>query len=313
MVTIYLNHPIEAKTLKPKSTVIALGYFDGVHAGHQKVMRTAKRIAEKLGTTVSVMTFHPHPKEVLRKLDKEMKYITPLSDKIEKIECIGVDTLYVVNFTPSFAKLTPQQFVDEYLIGLNAVHVVAGFDFTYGALGKGTMETLPFHARAKFESTIVEKVEEDDEKVSSTKIRELLLTGKVDKIPPYLGELYSIQGTVIDGDKRGRTIGFPTANIQPNDRYIIPKIGVYAVRMRVNGVYYEGVCNVGYKPTFRQEKETPTIEVHLFSFNEMIYGESVKVEWHSFLRDEKKFESVDKLVEQLTIDKQQAIAFFEEE
>ncbi len=113
------------------------------------------------------MTFHPHPKEILRKPKQEMRYITPLPDKIKKIEALGIDTLYIVQFSPLFAELTPQQFVDDYLMGLSAVHVVAGFDFTYGHLGKGTMETLPFHARNKFDSTIVPKFEKNDEKVSS--------------------------------------------------------------------------------------------------------------------------------------------------
>lgn len=311
MDTIYLHHPIEAKTLKHRPTVMALGYFDGVHTGHQKVMITAKKIATKLGTTVSVMTFHPHPKEILRKPKREMRYITPLPDKMKKIEKLGIDTLYVVHFSPSFAELTPQQFVDDYLIGLSAVHVVAGFDFTYGALGKGTMETLPFHARERLDSTIVEKFEENDEKVSSTKIRELLAEGKVDKVSSYLGGVYSLKGTVVDGEKRGRTIGFPTANIQPSDRYLIPKAGVYAVKVRVNEATYQGVCNVGFKPTFHQKKEIePTIEVHLFSFDQTIYGAEVEVEWYKHLRDEQRFAGVEQLIEQISHDKHQALAFF---
>ncbi|MCL7746511.1 bifunctional riboflavin kinase/FAD synthetase [Halalkalibacter alkaliphilus] len=305
MDTIYLEHPIDRNTLKPEKTVMALGYFDGVHTGHKAVMKKAKEIAKKLDTTASVMTFHPHPKEVLRKT--EMNYITPLPDKIDKIERMGIDTLYVVKFTPLFASLTPQEFVDDYLIGLHVVHAVAGFDFTYGALGKGTMETLPFHARNRLEATVVEKYESNNEKVSSTKIRELLKQGDVNSVTALLGEEYVIKGTVVDGEKRGRTIGFPTANIEPKERYIIPRTGVYAVRLTINKVQYDGVCNIGYKPTFHQEKDVvPTIEVHLFSFHEDIYGLEVEIHWYSRIRSEKKFKGIDQLIEQISLDKEAA-------
>ncbi|KHF39734.1 bifunctional riboflavin kinase/FAD synthetase [Halalkalibacter okhensis] len=305
MDTIYLEHPIDRNTLKPEKTVMALGYFDGVHTGHQAVMKKAKEVAIRLNTTTSVMTFHPHPKEVLRKT--EMNYITPLPDKINKIEKLGIDTLYVVRFTPLFASLTPQEFVDEYLIGLHVVHAVAGFDFTYGSLGKGSMETLPFHARNRLEATIVEKYENNNEKVSSTKIRKLLEQGDVSSVAILLGEDYVIKGTVVDGEKRGRTIGFPTANVEPRERYIIPRTGVYAVRLTISGVEYDGVCNVGYKPTFHAEQvATPTIEVHLFSFDKDIYGAEVEIQWISRIRSEQKFDGIDQLIKQITLDKETA-------
>ncbi|MDT8858981.1 bifunctional riboflavin kinase/FAD synthetase [Alkalihalobacillus sp. MEB130] len=306
METIYLNHPIDEQTLHQKKSVMALGYFDGVHIGHQAVIKQAIKIAKDLGVSTSVMTFHPHPKEVLRKT--EMNYITPLPDKIKKIEKLGIDTLYVVNFTTSFASLTPQQFVDHYLIGLQVVHAVAGFDFTYGALGKGTMETLPFHARNRLDSTVVRKhVAGDDEKVSSTKIRQLLDNGDVASVTELLGEEYKIRGTVVNGEKRGRTIGFPTANVEPIERYIIPRTGVYAVRLTVDKEQYNGVCNIGFKPTFHNEQEsTPTIEVHLFSFDKDIYGLDVEIQWHSRIRSEKKFAGFEQLVEQIKRDKEAA-------
>lgn len=306
---IYLKHPLNViKDFSP--TVLALGYFDGVHLGHQKVIQTALNIAKEKGVTTSVMTFHPHPREVLQRLKEPMNYLTPLKDKLKKLEALGVDTVFVVEFTLSFAKLTPQQFVDQYLIGLNAIHIVAGFDYTYGTLGKGTMETLPFHSRGKFETTVVKKLEKEEEKVSSTKIRELLATGTVEEIPKYLGECYSIKGVVVDGDKRGRTIGFPTANVKLSERYYIPALGVYAVKMLVNGKWYEGVCNLGKRPTFHNENVEPTIEVHLFSFHESIYGEEVEVKWVKHIRDEQKFKSVDDLIAQINRDKEQARAIF---
>lgn len=308
METIYLNHFTDKSTLKVVPTVMALGFFDGVHKGHQAVIQTAIDKAKELGTTASVMTFNPHPKEVLRKQEKKMNYLTPLPDKIKKIEQLGVHTLYVVHFTREFADLTPQQFVDDYLIGMNVVHAVAGFDFTYGSLGKGTMETLPFHARNRLSSTIVEKLEADNQKVSSTRIRQLLNEGEVEVVNQLLGESYMISGIVVDGEKRGRTIGFPTANIQPKDYYIIPKTGVYAVTLTVNNKEYSGVCNIGFKPTFHNESKDPTIEVHLFAFDRDIYGEDVSVNWHYRIRDEQKFVNIDELIKQINLDKEKAIS-----
>ncbi|MFC0558560.1 bifunctional riboflavin kinase/FAD synthetase [Halalkalibacter alkalisediminis] len=308
MDTIYLNHPIDKGKLKIVPTVMALGFFDGVHKGHQAVISAAIDKAKELGTTASVMTFNPHPKEVLRKQENQMKYLTPLPEKIKKIKQLGVDTLYIVHFTKEFADLTPQEFVDDYLIDMNVVHAVAGFDFTYGSLGKGTMETLPFHARNRLRSTIVEKLEADNEKVSSSRIRQLLSNGEVEAVTELLGETYLIRGTVVDGEKRGRTIGFPTANIQPKDRFIIPKTGVYAVTLTVRDEEFSGVCNVGFKPTFHNEANEPTIEVHLFSFDRDIYGEDVSLSWHYRIRDEQKFLNVDDLIKQINLDKEKAMS-----
>lgn len=311
MDTIYLHHPIEASTLKLRPTVMALGYFDGVHRGHQQVMAKAKEVARDLGVTTSVMTFHPHPKEVLRKPQTPLKYITPLPDKVKRIESLGIDTLYVVQFTEEFARLTPQQFVDHYLIALDVVHVVAGFDFTYGSLGKGTMETLPFHARDRFSYTVVDKFERNQQKVSSTVIRNLLAEGRVQDVPLYLGMHYTVKGQVVDGEKRGRTIGFPTANVELGERYLLPKNGVYTVTMRTADQLLEGVCNIGVKPTFHQEgAEEPTIEVHLFDFSGDLYGAQVEVEFHSFIRPEQRFSGIEELVSQIEKDKQQAIEYF---
>ncbi|WP_100404443.1 bifunctional riboflavin kinase/FAD synthetase [Bacillus solitudinis] len=312
MEIIYLQHPIVASTLHVRPSVMAVGYFDGVHNGHKCVINTASKIAEEFEIDLTVMTFDPHPKEVLRLLDEPMQFITPLQDKIKKIERLGVDTLYVVRFTPEFAKLTPQQFVDDYLIDLDVKHVVAGFDFTYGTLGKGTMETLLFHARNRFTKTTVDKFKEGDFKVSSTEIRKRLAEGRVDDIPRFLGEEYRVTGIVIDGEKRGRTIGFPTANIELVDRYVVPKLGVYAVEMKIGSNVYQGISNIGYKPTFHEQSNLPTIEVHLFSFDENIYGETVEIIWKKRIRNEKKFSGIDDLVKQISLDKEEAIQYFKE-
>ncbi|MFS0865059.1 bifunctional riboflavin kinase/FAD synthetase [Fredinandcohnia sp. 179-A 10B2 NHS] len=311
MKTIRISHPHTFNQAKLPPTVLALGYFDGVHLGHQKVVKTALAKAKEMGITCSVMTFDPHPSVVLGKDVELVEYITPLFEKEELFKEMNVDFLYIVHFTKEFASLFPQQFVDDYIIGLNVQHVVAGFDFTYGRLGKGTMETLPFHSREKFTQTTVEKLANDNEKISSTLIRRLIGEGKVSEVTKLLGRYYTIQGFVVDGEKRGRTIGFPTANIRTTENFIIPKMGVYAVRIKVNSKWYNGVCNVGVKPTFHDNKTVPSIEVHLFDFSEDIYKENVIVEWHKRIRSEQKFPSIDELIKQIGKDKVEAQEYFE--
>ncbi len=290
---------------------MALGYFDGVHKGHQKVILKAKEIAEKTGMKSAVMTFHPHPRVVLRK-QEDVDYLTPLAEKIQLIEQLGIDLLFVVEFTKDFAALLPQQFVDEFIINLNVKHVVAGFDFTYGNLGKGTMESMPFHSRDQFSHTTVEKLTDHDRKVSSSLIREVIRSGDVEYAKTLLGRPHFITGSVIHGDKRGRTIGFPTANIGLEENYLLPATGVYAVSITVDGQSHAGVCNIGYKPTFKNEKALkPSIEVHIFDFHKEIYEKKVLVSWYKRLRSEQKFHNVEELIDQISKDKAAAEEFFQ--
>lgn len=308
---IKLNHPHSYDKSDFPPMVMALGYFDGVHLGHQKVIKEAKKIAGRKGLKTAVMTFDPHPSVVLGRSVQHIEYITPLEDKIHVIQELGVDYLFIVHFTAEFAGLLPQEFIDDYIIGLNVNHAVAGFDYTYGKMGKGTMETIQFHSRGKFEYTVVSKLSAGGEKISSTLIRSALKEGRMDTIPSLLGRNYTTAGVVAHGDKRGRTIGFPTANIETSDEYLMPPTGVYAVRVLVRDRWHLGVCNVGFKPTFKEEKaKKPTVEVHIFDFSEDIYGETTVVEWHLRLRSEQKFSGIDSLVEQIGRDKQAALDYF---
>lgn len=310
MKVIHLTHPHGLNKIELAPTVMALGYFDGIHVGHQRVIQTAKKIADEQGCKSAVMTFHPHPSVVLGKKEAHVEYITPLPMKEKIIASLGIDTLYVVKFNPLFANLLPQQFVDDYIIGLNVKHVVAGFDYSYGRLGKGTMETLPFHARGEFTQTVIEKVQFQEEKVSSTLLRKHIRNGEMEQISSILGRCYTVEGTVVHGDKRGRQIGFPTANVALQDEYLLPPTGVYAVKMKVDNEWHEGVCNIGYKPTFKENEKQLSIEVHLFAFQRDIYDESVVVEWYMRIREEKKFNGIDALVAQITKDKKTTEEYF---
>ncbi|WP_227395498.1 bifunctional riboflavin kinase/FAD synthetase [Jeotgalibacillus aurantiacus] len=308
-----LHHPHELVKEELPKLSIALGFFDGVHKGHQKVIQTAVDYAAQHRLKSAVMTFEPHPSIVLSSKKDPVRLLSTLSQKLEKIRHLGVDYVFVVRFTSAFAGLEPQQFVDQYLINLNVVHVTAGFDFSYGKMGRGKMDTLPFHSRNAFTSTIVEKQELSDEKISSTRIRQLIGDGEVQAAAELLGEEYITEGSVIHGEKRGRKIGFPTANISYDPVGMIPSPGVYAVQLHVLGRWHDGVCNIGYKPTFNDPGSSAlSVEVHLFDFSESIYGEEVKVKWVKRIRSEKKFDGIDSLVRQISLDKDSAIELFRE-
>ncbi|ANX12332.1 riboflavin biosynthesis protein RibF [Fictibacillus arsenicus] len=310
METIVINHPhhYEKESLPP--LILALGYFDGIHIGHQRVINTAIELAERNGAIPAVMSFHPHPSVVLGKADETWTYITPLEEKKKMLESMGVKRFYLVKFDLDFASLSTKDFVDQYIVGLNVKHVVTGFDFTYGKYGKGNVETLVHEADGKFGQTVIEKIEEKGQKISSTLIRQCLREGLVESIVHYLGRRYKLNGTVIHGDKRGRTIGFPTANLD-TDVYTLPKTGVYAVEVSVDGEKFNAMANVGYKPTFKDNQKMPSLEVHIFNFQKEIYGRTISVTWLKRIRDEKKFNSIDELIEQLKTDKNETLSIIQ--
>ncbi|WP_445488180.1 bifunctional riboflavin kinase/FAD synthetase [Niallia sp. 03133] len=310
MEVVRINYPENLNNKEFPPIVMALGFFDGVHLGHQKVIGEAKALADQKGWKSGVLTFDPHPSVVLGNDSRRIDLITSYEAKVAEIEKLGMDYLFIIHFTKDFANLLPEDFVDQFLIRLNVVHVVAGFDYTYGKLAKGTAETLKQHGQDHFETTIINKETYHGEKVSSTLIRSYILKGDMEYIPSLLGRYYSIQGTVIHGDKRGRTIGFPTANIDSDNFLLLPPQGVYAVRIKVDGSWHDGVCNVGTKPTFHPDETAQSVEVHIFQFDQVIYGEKVELEWHIRIRSEKKFNGIEELVHQIEKDKQTAIEYF---
>lgn len=308
----YLNYPNQMKTEEDLGALsMALGFFDGVHKGHQRVIGEAIEQAKEKGIKSAVMTFDPHPSLVLGGRKEEVFYITPLQQKLDIIKAIGVDVCFIVRFTSEFARLSPEQFIQHFITELNVVHVTAGFDFSFGCFGKGNMQTMEECSKGLYSVTTIPKQEDGQEKISSTRIRSLLKEGDVEQVCRLLGRPFQIVGTVVNGDKRGRTIGFPTANVEPELGTFVPGRGVYAVRIRVQETLYDGVCNVGYKPTFNNpDVKKLSIEVNIFDFNKDIYGEQVMVEWHQRIRDEKKFSGIDELVAQIHQDKETAVRFF---
>ena len=220
MKVIEVTHPIQKDQLINENVAMAFGFFDGMHRGHDKVFQALNQKAEENNLKKAVMTFDPHPSVVLNPERKRTTYLTPLSDKLEMIEQHDVDYCIVINFSSRFASVTSEEFIQEYVINNNVKEVIAGFDFTFGKFGKGNMTVL--QESNDFKTTIVGKQELDSEKISTTAIREALTEGNLRKANEELGYLYRIKGTVVQGEKRGRTIGFPTANVQPSDDYVIP-------------------------------------------------------------------------------------------
>lgn len=302
-------HQISSKEMKGPYS-LAVGFFDGVHLGHRAVIEEAKKQAQKKNLELAVMTFDPHPSIVLGQRKEQVFYVTPLKQKLEILEELQIETVFVVRFTSDFAKLSPKQFVDVFIRNLKVQHVTAGFDFTFGAKGQGTMRDLQDMSNGDYEVSIVEKQQLGSDKISSTRIRQALKEGDMEQVRLLLGRPFQIPGIVVHGDKRGRLIGFPTANVQEAEGSFIPAIGVYAVRLQVQNKWYDGVCNVGYKPTFKNPNEKNlTIEVYINNFSKNIYGEEVKVDWYKYLRGEQKFDGIESLKAQIELDKQHAIEY----
>lgn len=301
----HLSYPHQLKRDQLPETSAAIGFFDGIHRGHQQVIQKAVDDAAISGREAAVITFYPHPSVVLRPDVENISYITPPAEKEAILEGMGIDRLYVIEFNKALSSVSPAEFVDHFLVELNIRHIVAGFDFSFGHKGKGNMENLEQYANGRFTFSTVEKVKESGEKISSTRIRHLLMEGRVEETNQLLGRPLSLTGRVVEGDKRGRTIGYPTANLEVSQDYLLPRTGVYAVTAEVNSRKWKGMANLGYKPTFQEKADKPSVEVNLFDFDEDIYGETVRLEWLVFIREEKKFNGVEELIENIKNDEQQ--------
>ncbi|MEK4228779.1 riboflavin biosynthesis protein RibF [Solibacillus sp. FSL H8-0538] len=314
MNVIHLKYPHQLKQAAQTTAYsLAVGFFDGVHKGHQAVIQTAINKAQEHGMQSAVMTFDPHPSIVLGKRNERVFYITPLQQKLDTLKKLDVDTVFVVHFTSDFARLSPEDFIQYFIRDLNVKHVTAGFDYSFGAFGKGNMELMQQLSNGDYSVTVVDKQTDADEKISSTRIRKALQDGNMEQVRTLLGRAFEVPGIVVHGDKRGRTMGFPTANVQAMEGCFTPATGVYAVQILVQNEWYNGVCNVGYKPTFKNPDDKKlSIEVHILNFDKNIYGEEVVVGWYSRIRSERKFNGIDELITQIELDKQQAIQYFAE-
>jgi riboflavin kinase/FMN adenylyltransferase len=291
-----------------KGTAVAIGAFDGVHRGHQAVIARARVAADRLGAPLAVVSFDPHPRRWFQPEAAPFRLMTP-AQMARALEPLGVDRLYLLPFDADMAAMSDQAFAQEVLAdGLGIRHAAVGFDFTYGKGRTGSAEGLRRHGESLgFGVTVVDRVDDPDGlKLSSSGVREALKAGDMDRAKAILGRPFAIEGQVIHGDKRGRTIGVPTANIPMGD-YMRPAYGVYATRTRLpDGRVVDGVANLGVRPMF--EIDQPLLEVWLFGFDGDLYGQTVETELIAFLRGELAFDGLDALKVQIEADAEAARA-----
>jgi riboflavin kinase/FMN adenylyltransferase len=291
-----------------KSPIVTTGTFDGVHLGHQKLISRLKDVArEENGETV-LLTFSPHPRMVLFPDDNELKLLNSLPEKIELLEKYGVDHLIIYPFTKEFSRLTSIEFVRNILVNsIQTKRLVIGYNHHFGRNREGSFEHLKEYGPLYgFEVEEIPAKDIDHIQISSTKIRNALLIGDVKTATNYLGHEYTLTGTVVKGKQLGRTIGYPTANLLINDQYkLIPGDGVYAVKIKHNNNYYGGMLNIGNNPTV--EGKGKSIEVNIFDFDKVIYGDEATIYFIERLRDEVKFKNLDDLKEQLAKDKKESL------
>ena len=297
-----------------RDTSVAIGNFDGVHLGHQAVIREAAAHAEKLGTTLSVITFDPHPRRFFRPEDPPFQ-LTPWRSQVRRFEDVGVDQLLVVRFDAETSHLTHEQFVDTFISGgFHAKHVSVGYDFVFGAGRSGNGDYLRERAAQDgFGVSIIEPVKDQSQTVySSTNIRNCLRDGNPAGAANLLGRLWEVEGRVIKGDQRGRQIGFPTANIALDD-YLEPALGVYAVWVGVEeggeSTWHAGCANIGRRPTF--DKNEVNCETYIFDFTDDIYDKLLRVALVEYIRPEKKFDGIAQLREQIALDSHDARALLD--
>jgi riboflavin kinase / FMN adenylyltransferase len=277
--------------------VVALGFFDGVHLAHQDLIRTTIQTAKMHQKTSGIVTFYPKPSFVLQPSQEE-SYLTPLEVKARICEGLGIAHLFVIEFSSEVAKLSPRDFVQQYLMPLGVCLVVAGDDNRYGAKGAGSIRSIAEDSDGTIQGIEFQEQALDGTRISASLIREHLREGRVAMAKIFLGRAYRIDGRVVYGKGRGKLIGIPTANIALRYPYLIPKGGVYAVKLIWQGHSYDGVCNIGYNPTFGANNRQ-TVEVHVLNFSTALYDEYVEVEFYDRIRDEKAFSGPDALVEQI--------------
>ena len=290
-----------------KSSVITIGTFDGVHVGHQQIIHRLVDTARKNDLQALVLTFFPHPRMVIQN-DANIKLINTIDEKAKQLEQLGVDHLVVKEFTKSFSRLTALEYVRDILVNkLKVKHIIVGYDHHFGRNRTANINELKeFGAFYDFEVTEIEPQEVDDVAVSSTKIRSAILEGNIPTANKFLGYNFMLTGTVIKGKGLGKTLDFPTANIQIEAAYkLIPKHGVYVVKSQIKGVEVFGMMNIGKNPTVSEGNQTK-IEVHFFDFSANLYGAVLKIELLDYLRSEIKFPNIEALKLQLEKDKADA-------
>ena len=304
-----IRFPDEERPAHWVQPVLALGNFDGVHRGHRKILDRVRRVAGEHGATSVAMMFDPHPSRVVRP-DKAPPLLMTTGQRLEAMAALGVQGAAIVRFTPELSRWDPETFVKTVLVDwLRVAEVWVGANFLFGHDRAGTFSVLRIlGGRYGFKANKIDTVRYKDFVVSSTRIRRLIGEGRVDEAGALLGHQYYLDGSVVKGDQRGTTIGFPTANLS-TDNELLPPHGVYATTMTIDGVVRPSVSNVGVRPTVDASGRT-TVETHIFCFDRNLYGTRVQLVFVQRLRDERAFESLDALREQIAADCDRARVLF---
>jgi len=305
-------HGTDKLKLPLPEAAISIGNFDGLHKGHRVLIEQLLQISKERQIPSVVFTFYPHPLKVLAP-DKDLRRLFLVDDLIEQLEQAGVDHLVLQPFSRRFSQLAPEDFLDQFLrTPLRPKAIVVGHDFRFGASRGGTIKTLESYCQAhQIDLNIIAPVAFEGGVVSSTRIRHLIASGQVEDAAKLLGREFYVKGVVAAGDGRGAKIGFPTANVRLVSESL-PKAGVYVTATEVKGQWYPSVTNIGKNPTFLEQKTSRPmrVESHIFDFAEDIYGTEVRVRFYQFVREEKKFDSVESLVSQIQYDANLARDFF---
>lgn len=287
------KHPLDFETSA------GIGNFDGIHLGHRRIIDAVKHRSQENSTRSCVITFNPHPQKVLGR--KDVSLIFPLKQRFEMLEASGIDAVICLNFTREFSRLSAEDFVKDILLDrLRIKDIVVGPRFSFGHKRKGNLDLLQSMGEAHgFNTVVAEVARVDDWVVSSSAIRDLVRNGEIRESNRFFGYDYYIEGVVVEGERRGRKLGFPTVNLD-TEWEILPRPGVYATYVKLPDGLHGSITNIGIRPTFDENKLT--VETHIFDFSDDLYGKGVRINFVERLRDEKRFANVDKLVEQINHD-----------
>ena len=288
-----------------KSTIATIGTFDGIHIGHQKILNSLVRFAKENSLKSVVITFDPHPRKVINKKNS-IKLINTIEEKKEKIKTLGIDYLIVQKFDEKFSETEANKFVEILKNNINIEKLIVGYDHRFGKNRNADINDLKKYGKElNFEVIEIDALEIEEVNISSTKIRSAIKDGNIRLANSYLGYKFFLSGEVVKGHSRGKELGFPTANLKIDEDKIIPKNGVYLVKSKIDHQDIYGMMNIGYNPTFNNKSKK--IETHFFNLNKNLYGKIIKIELLEYIREEKRFETVDDLIQRLKFDREKCL------
>lgn len=300
------NININSINIIDKPLVCCIGYFDGLHLGHQTLIKETNILANKLNIESALITFNPDPWLITKQINNDIKHINDYAIKLELLNKFNINNLIIIEFNEELSKLKSNEFINMLYKNIDIKGLIYGFDFKYGYKGLGNNNTIINEIKDNTILKEIQSINYDNLKISSTRIEQLIINGEIDNANKLLGYNYYIKGNVIKGNAKGRTIGFPTANIKYSNKQIIPKKGVYIGYAKYNNILYKSIINVGNNPTFNYNNNI-SIEANILEFNQDIYNEYIDIIFIKYIREEIKFNNKELLIKQLIEDKNKAI------